>query len=534
MKKFQPILIILIVSLISAWPLFRPGYIPTHDGEYSIIRIWQYAKVLSEGTFPPRWAPDINSGYGLPLFTFYYPLPYFIGSIIHFLGWSLVDSFKLTLALGFFASATFCFFWLQKLFGRTGALIGSLIFLSTPYLWVDVYVRGSAGEILAIASVMLALAGTEYNKPRVVAFAIAAIILSHNILAMLFFPTLGGYVFLRNKQMLPVFVWGLTLSAFFWVPALFERQFVLGLSNFDFRDHFVSLAQLLIPSWGTGFSRPGWPADEMSQQVGLGFLGSVVASFILLRKEKNDKMNKLVWGGLAVCVAVLFLTLESSLAFWQSIPFLRFVQYPWRFLSFLIPLGAIFAAYATIRLKKKWIMGIIVGISLLISFGYTKPVVYEPRSDEYYLLRRDFTDGTTTVGNSFSTRWASWRQERPKERVEIIIGEAVVSNVVEKATAYTFDLVAHTEASLRLNVSYYPGWQMLIDSRKVAIKEEEGMVAFQVSPGSHKVELRFRETPLRQTANIMSALSLFWLVGSAILKQIYARSYRHNATSKRA
>ena len=43
-------------------PLFGRSYIPTHDGEYHIIRIVEFAKMLGEGNIVPRWAPELNSG----------------------------------------------------------------------------------------------------------------------------------------------------------------------------------------------------------------------------------------------------------------------------------------------------------------------------------------------------------------------------------------------------------------------------------------------------------------------------------------
>lgn len=534
MKIHKGLTIVLIVALIGGAALFLPGYIPTHDGEFSIIRIWQFAKVLGDGNLIPRWAPDLNSTYGVPLFTFYYPLPYVIGSFFHFLGWSLVDSFKLTLALALLGTTFFSFLWLRKLFGLTSAVIGTLVLLSTPYLWVDLYVRGSVGEVLAIMWAIAVLASVEHKKPRLVAFAVAGLILSHNIIAMLFFPVLIAYSSLRNKRIITMFVWGLMVSAYFWVPALIERQYVEGLSNFDFRDHFISVAQLIIPSWGTGFSRAGWPADEMSQQLGVGVLASVLLAFVTLRKEREQIIKKLLFGAFTVFGITCALLIEQSIPLWQSLAPLRVIQYPWRFLSFFVPLGALFAGYAAMRLKRKWIMVVLVGFAFLISFNYMRPVVYEPRSDAYYLSRREFTDGTTTVGNSFSTRWAPWRKERPKERVERKTGDATVSRLQENANMYSFDLVVHTQSMLRIHVNYYPGWELFINKQPARVQEADGMIAFGVDPGNHNVQLRFRETLLRKVANLTSILGLFWLLVSAILDQRYAYRYRHYTASNRS
>ena len=199
MKK-AGFLLVFIVSLWLAWPLFRPGYIPTHDGEFSIIRIWQYAKMLQSGYLFPRWSPDLNSGYGVPLFIFYYPLPYLVGTVFHFFGTSLVDAFKLTLAASYVAAGIFCFLWLKKLFNQFAAVVGTLLFLSVPYWFVDIYIRGSAGEALAIMALVGGFACIEYSKKRLLALTVAVLVLSHNIAAAMFLPILAGYILLRRAR----------------------------------------------------------------------------------------------------------------------------------------------------------------------------------------------------------------------------------------------------------------------------------------------------------------------------------------------
>ncbi len=95
---------LLVVGLVSSLSLLNSGYIPTHDGEYHIIRFWQFYKMLSLGNWFPRWAPDLNSGYGIPLFNYVYPLPNYISAIFHFIGFSLTDSLKMVLFTGFILS----------------------------------------------------------------------------------------------------------------------------------------------------------------------------------------------------------------------------------------------------------------------------------------------------------------------------------------------------------------------------------------------------------------------------------------------
>lgn len=530
MKKIGS-LFVFIVVIWFIWPLFQPGYIPTHDGEFSIIRIWQFSKMLAAGQIFPRWAPDLNSGYGVPFFTFYYPLPYYIGSLFYNVGFSFVDSLKMTLALSYVGAALFCFLWLKKLFSAPAAIIGTLLSLSVPYWFVNLYVRGSIGETIATLTFFAGLSAVEHKKPKLLAFACGALILSHNIAALILLPILAGYILLRRKEFFWSVLLGLGVSAFFWIPAIIEGKFVLGLSNFDFRDHFVQFAQLLIPSWGTGFSRPGWPADEMSQQLGVGILLLLVTTFFLVRTERNKEWRRLValWSSLGLLA--IFLMLEASLPVWEFFRPMRFVQYPWRFLMVFISLAAFLGGYVADRVR--WLALMLAILSVTFAIPYVRPVRYPIRSDQYYLSRREFTDGTTTVGNSFSTVWLPWQKDRAKQTIELVTGQATIAPLEQKPTEYTLHIDGLTQSSLRANISYYPGWVVYIDGAKKSVDELNGRIQFSVSPGRHDVILRLEETIARRISNIVSIVSLFWLLVSAILDQRYAYRYRHHSASNR-
>ena len=114
--KYSDWLLVLSIGFIAVASLLSSGLPPTHDGEYHVLRFQQFYKVLSEGSLYPRWAPDFNNGFGIPLFNYVYPLPNYIASALHILGFSFIDSFKLNMIL---ASLTGSFF---SIFGRN--LIG--------------------------------------------------------------------------------------------------------------------------------------------------------------------------------------------------------------------------------------------------------------------------------------------------------------------------------------------------------------------------------------------------------------------------
>ena len=339
----------------------------------------------------------------------------------------------------------------------------------------------------------MALSCIAYEKRTLLAFAIAGIILSHNILAMIFLPVLFIYAWMTDRPMLRWFFVGVMLTSYFWAPALVERGYVVGLNTVNYKDHFPEIAQLLIPSWGTGLSGLGYALDEMSYQIGIIPLVLFIASLVVFPR------TLFVVAMMIAC----FLMLELSIPIWELVPFLTNIQYPWRLLSVIVVSMPFLAAGLTSRFHLRWVALGIVVLAVAFSYSYTKPVLYAPRSDEYYLSRREFTDGTSSLGNSFSTRWMSWQPDRPKARMEIISGEGSI--VLGNAHLIT-------DAKVRIHVAYYPGWSVVIDGKSSLVyPDSEGMITVSVPKGDHSIAVNFSETPFRLVANLFSLVCLLWL-----------------------
>lgn len=533
-KKALPLIIVFLVALFAAWPLLTPGFIPTHDGEYHIIRFFEFDKNIKAGDFFPRWAPGLNSGFGVPLFNFFYPLPNYVGEFFHLLGSSFIDSFKLTLATGLIIGGIFFYFWATEVWGVWGGVVGAVFYILAPYHLVDVYIRGSPGEVWALAFFPAILWSTTQfaksgKKRHLVfgSFAFALLILSHNILAVMFLPFYLSYIallmVLRRKRnilrlgLIPVF--GVGLSAYFWRPALTEAKYVTGLKVVNFADHFPALFQLLFPSWGAGFSVPG-VLDQMSFQVGIPHLLVALACLISLPyffKKNKEKATHLIF--FLVWFALVFvLLLEVSLPLWKLTPIMPFFQYPWRLLSLIILFTSFLAG--SFALLKKWskILAIIL-IFLALAFygGYTRPVKYPPRTDDFYLTNPVWTDGTNTLGDSFATIWAPGKQpQRAEEKLAIVQGSGKVKELFIKPTSYSFRVETTNPAELQVNTLYFPGWKVFVDDEEKPINFDNGLINFQISEGKHLIEVEFRDTPVRTLANRISFLSLLFLIGTAI------------------
>ena len=117
LKQISPLAFIFLLSLVTVTPFLHAGFFPIHDNT-QVQRVFEMAKSLNSGMFPVRWVADLGFGFGYPIFNFYAPLAYYIGSIINILGFDPLFSTKLMMVLGIIISGLQCIFW-QKKFGES-------------------------------------------------------------------------------------------------------------------------------------------------------------------------------------------------------------------------------------------------------------------------------------------------------------------------------------------------------------------------------------------------------------------------------
>lgn len=516
LKKIVPLLVIIFLGLWAAWPLITKGFIPTHDGEYHIIRFYEFDKSIKAGIFFPRWAPGLNSGFGVPLFSFFYPLPNYLSEFFHFLGFSFVDSLKFVLAFGLIVSGIFFYLWAKEIWGAWGGLTGSIFYILAPYHLVDIYVRGSPGEVLAIAFYPAVLWAVE-KKSNLAPVFLALLILSHNILALIFLPFLISYFFFRRSlfgYFLKTIFLGLGLSAYFWLPALAEARYVVGLKMIDFADHFLSVPQLIFPSWGTGFSVPGI-GDQLSFQIGLPHLLVVFLVLVAFFKERNYRWllgHFLFW-----FLAAVFLLLPISIFVWDRLFLLSSFQYPWRFLSLIILVGSFLAGYPA--QKRKFLALILIFLAIAFYSNYSRPVKYLSREDSVYLGNPYWTQGTATLNNSFNTVWFKSESKDDIKDIKFVQNNCRVNEMFNNPIKHHYEIDCEDKEQVQLGLAYFPGWQVLVDDQSTPISFSDGLIDFKVNEGKHFVKAEFQESIIRKLADSISLVSLLFLLLIAIFKR---------------
>ncbi len=506
----RSIVLLAVIQLFFLLPLLKPGIFHTHDGILHMARIAAYSQALADGQFPVRWSGNLNYGYGSPLFIFYYPLPYIVGSLFRFLGTSFTGSFKLLLALSFVFAPVSFYIWIRRLATPLAAFAASLLYGLAPYHFLDLYVRGDIGELFAFMIIPVIFWSIEASSVLAGALLYALLILSHNAFALLFSPIFIFYAFVRFgyqktfwKRFALMLILGLGISAFFWLPALVEQKYT-NINLFvgsTYKGNFPSLTQLIWSPWGFGtkVNAPG----GLSPQIGLPAL-----FFTLLAIVFSQRKQKLFLFGFIVLALGIFFSLKTSSVAWDTVSFLQKLEFPWRFTAISVFATGILAALVLSAQKLRGVAILSIPIIILASLPFVQTTGDDTKSDDFY---RSFP--SSTEFGAASTIWSAGDPSAyPKEPVSVIVGDGKISNLYKGLTAHTFTVNALTNTTILDNTLYFPGWSATVDSKKVPIEFQDanyrGLITFPVSKGNHNIEVRFGDSPIRAVSNIISVASV--------------------------
>ncbi len=513
------LLLSILIGLFSVFPLFQIGLPPTHDGEYHVIRFYEFDKTLRDGNWYPLWASDLNYMYGSPLFNYVYPLPNYFASLFHFFGLSFIDAFKLNLIIATVIGSLSSFLYMKKRYGAWNGFMTSVFYTYAPYHFLDIYIRGSVGEVWALALFPFALIAIDSirKKPTLKhiclgAIAYALIIFSHNILAVMFtiFALFYCLLVLHNAKSKPrvavaflcSFIIALLVASVFILPALFEQRYVVGLQIFQTTRNFADLYQLLIPSWGSGFSG-GSMSSQMSFQIGAAniLVFIIILIIFLFRKVKKEKIYIaffMIWFLLSC-----FLVTPYSAFLWENISFMDNFQFPWRVLSIGVLCGAILAGCIPLISKLKVLYVILIIACIGFSYSYARPPYLLPRVDSDLYTKSNFIYGTNSIGNSFQTKWL------PQQEILFSsIANVPVVSVFENSTEKKYRVSLKKEMDVVFNISYFPGWFAQVDEKKIRVKQSGGKIAVTVPKGDHEIYLRLSDTKLRGVAKLVSVITI--------------------------
>ncbi len=558
-KKIWGWLVIVSVLGLLFQSYLQPGMPYTHDGENHLARFANYKQALKEQQLPPRFAPRLLNGYGYPVFNYNYPLPNILSLPLSVLKMPLSLTFKLLMVFSVTTGLYGVWQWLKQLqLSSLNQLLGMGLFGLSPYLFSAIVYRGSIGEVMAVCLIPWLFYGVEQARRHQLTLGswsgmgtlllAAAFLLSHNVTVLFGLPLVVLYAVFRlgrNKpawvQMVTSYVWAGALSLWFWLPAISEKSQVVldraGLSQ-EYRLHFPTFSELLASPLQFGFSYPG-SIDTLSFSLGLAqWLTLVIATLVVIHQlwlQRSIKGSQLMVGTVVVGWLLVWLQLSASASWWELVPLVRFIQFPWRLgvlvMAWVPLMWAVTASYWS-RVMKRILIGLLIFQALLISRAAVTSFVDRPNI-EYELFGQSTTTKNENLPLTFKYLLIGDWQPRPSNSQ----GQVEFKVLHWTGTEHRYQAKVEAEALVIEPTMYFLGWQTTIASlgEKTTVTYEDsdqiaGRIAFRLQPGEYQITTRFtQQTWPRLIGNTVSLVAGVGLVLISIKKR-----YRSDSQSQAA
>lgn len=525
------------ISLVEVSPFLWLGNASGHDFQFHAQSWLDAAGQWKEGIVFPRWTEWANHGFGEPRFIFYPPFSWMLGAALSFVvPWNAIAAVFIVLAQTLAGLSAFTL--AHRLLPERGALFSAAVYAANPYALLIIYMRSDFAELLAMTFFPLLVLATLQiggivdclgHSPltSIVAFALgfAAVWLSNApaaVLASYSCALLFGWAAFTKRSLLPLvrgatgFALGFGLAGFYLVPAVYEQR-------------WVNIAQALsfglVPSENFLYSQIDDPEHTLFNWIAstlavvLVSLTGVTAIAARRRATNGERLlGDKPWRSLLLLAALAsLLMLRLSTFLWELLPELRFVQFPWRWMSMLAVSFAIFFGAATARSRWIWPAAVFVAIGG-IGVALVQHAWWD--TEDIPVLREAIATGTGFEGTDEYDPLGDDHTNIPIKAPEAVTlgAEALSSSKtgarirIDSWTAEEKDLQVNSQAPVRLDLRLlnYPAWSVEVNGVEVAPDhgDDFSQMIVPVPAGDSRIRVRFVRTRDRTLGGMLSAMSL--------------------------
>jgi hypothetical protein len=541
-------LLAFIVSLAAALaiisPYFWKGNASGHDFSFHAASWMEAAAQWREGILYPRWADGANFGFGEPRFIFYPPLSWMFGAALSFVvPWLYVPAVFIVLTQTLAGLSAFALG--RRLFPQSDALLCAFCYAANPYALLIVYIRSDFAEQLALVFfpllILAALEGTGAVQARFetpgrrvdfLAVVFAAVWLTNapaGVIASYGLAIFFAWRAVSGKSWRPLLygIAGLTLGfglvGFYLLPAAYEQRWVnisqALASGLQPAQNF--LYAMIADEEHNAFNRIASNAAVLMMALTGIFAWT---AFPRGKQSGPESLTRTVWNVLFVlAISAAFMMLRVSAIFWTVLPKLRFVQFPWRWMSLLaIPFACFTAATITRKAMRRYWTALL-AVALLEVLGCTAAWMVSRTwwdSEDIPVLREaiDHDEGFEGV-DEYDPKGGDHADLREKSaRIKLLNaaqnprGAQQVRIHVERWSAERKEIRITTREPIRvaLRLLNYPAWRVEVNEAMVIPErtEETNQMVVPLAAGSSHVVVRFTRTPDRTVGSAVTLASM--------------------------
>jgi len=545
------LLLIAVLATAVVTPMFFLGNASGHDLSFHVASWLDVAGQWREGVTFPRWAQWANWGFGEPRFIFYPPASWMFGAALgSVLPWRMVPGTYIWL---FLSLSGFAMWRLaRESFPEGQAIAAALIYVVNPYQLVVVYYRSDYAELLASSLFPFMVLGAlrvvrpdpnpsdsrqSWTGVPLLAMAFAAIWLSNAPAAVIATYSLvlllvAGCLVRKNfRQLIPgaaAMAIGFALAAFYILPAAYEQRWV-QISQVTAGNLHLDQNFLFTHSSNPEFVLFNWKVSAVA--VGTMLLAGLEAVFGARRRREYPESW---WTKVALAAASAILMFPVSLWFWQYLPKLQFLQFPWRW---LVPLGIPYAFFlASLVTQVRWrliwysALALIIAVTATaivrdtwwdsedISFleaairsghGYEGTDEYAPLGCDIYALPGAILNPESPEVFQKTPPTPLLQQLTSGSGRAAALPPAQISIEKWRSEHKSFRVEAPQPLTLALRLLNYPAWEVRVDGAAANLGSESGIarILAPVPASQHRVEVNFRRTWDRTAGGLISGFS---------------------------
>ncbi|MBL8162750.1 MAG: glycosyltransferase family 39 protein [Anaerolineae bacterium] len=532
------ILLVIALCLTVSWSfIINPELPRTNASENYVYRTQDTADAIQEGRLYPRWSPHALSGYGAPIPHYYPPGATYAAALLHvlFTG-DAVQAVRLTFIIALCLGGSGVYLLVTR---RSGALAGLLaaalyvlspyVGLTTPHILGDMPLAVSLGllPLLLWSAGRLLLANYATDLLMTACFA-AALWLTHPRMALLgcalVVATLIWEQLVEQKRALHPFrvimalLFGFSLSAFYWLPALVEAGDVRWTLN-----KAAPVFKLLLGELMTLPQQVDSGTMVAHTPLSVGIMPPLFAALSLIYVLRANRRLRHPLLYLAMALALVFLGLVA-------LPDEHWLLGP---VMLCLAVAGSALTHLRNRLTKRWRRDFVPALLIVIWIGST-PVWLSPQP----------------VGSFGSTKAdAQVEHEQRGYGVAVLApGEALPDPLstgwtpnrflIDSYTSGSISRIAPSEISLSLQISlldhashaerflvrevtapravtvllsYFPGWQAVLNGRPLPTRRAQTGLTLvdipNVPRGNSELALSLEATPSRSGAWAVAAIT---------------------------
>ncbi|MBN9391942.1 MAG: hypothetical protein J0I20_28155 [Chloroflexi bacterium] len=593
------LLIISIIGVLSCWGILQQGLYRTSDAQaHHYFWLNELDRFIHQGEFYPRWATEFAYGHGNAVFNFYAPAARYFGEIFVLAGMPAGTAYQAMLVCITVIGGIGLYLAARQFLNGPGATVAALAYIFNPYRLSNIYQRGSMAEAVAFGILpfvwlgLTHLMNLDYSRRKAIllgAGSYGLLVLSHQLtgfftIIFLVIPYVGLNLLWLLWQEKKKTTWtlaiqnlgkrvfwvgfalglGVGLSAFYLLPAFGETGsvWVGNYTRYDPGNMMVDLGNYQrLGDWIARIEKQKTPIPYLENLAWIGISHFVLAglgllfSFVPIKGRKRPLWPVALAG--VMLVLLLGMQLHFMAFFWENVPYMRFIEFPWRLLIFVglfapLLIGFLFeraSQLAHYLLRKRegpaWkalaVLGIAIPLVWLVGITgegnvilhFTEPQletfgrlsfedIYTQNGDDYYLpmsVQPISRDDLNAVLAKAHTPYI----ERDNKQVA-----DPVTMVETSPTSFEIKANLSQPGKLVLPVFYFAGWTLSTNGQTVPIgyNSPYGLITAELGVGQQTLVLKFQDTPIRSAGVILTLISLLVFAGIAVSGWVARRKNR--------